>query len=247
MSDKKGKKSKVYELSDEEFESIISKSVSYSDCLRSLGLVTKGGSSRTILKRRISELNISTEHFSSYENSNNGNKGIPLGEIMIENSTYTNMFRLKSRLLREGLFEYRCYTCGVEEWNGKDISLQIEHKNGNNRDHRLENLELLCPNCHSQTKTYAGRNIGKIKHSIIEGVCLHCSKRYEKSYISQDFCSVQCSGAHSRTFEITKNELENMLKESNFSAVGRKFGVGGNAIRKRCKVLGLPTEAKYYK
>jgi 5-methylcytosine-specific restriction endonuclease McrA len=66
---------------------------------------------------------------------------------------------LKSRLLKEKLIEYKCVKCGnTGEWQGEPLSLQLDHINGNNKDHRLENLRLLCPNCHSQTKTYSGKN-----------------------------------------------------------------------------------------
>lgn len=65
-----------------------------------------------------------------------------------------------SHILREGLLEAKCYEegCGLTEWRGKPISLQLDHINGDNFDHRIENLRLLCPNCHSQTETFAGKN-----------------------------------------------------------------------------------------
>lgn len=64
----------------------------------------------------------------------------------------------------ENLIPYKCMECGLEnEWNNKKISLQLEHKNGINNDNRLENLGFLCPNCHSQTDSYAGKN--KKKHT----------------------------------------------------------------------------------
>ncbi len=87
-------------------------------------------------------------------------KFIPLSEILVENSNYTNIARLKIRLLREGLLEAKCNGegCDIIEWKGKPISLQLDHINGVNLDHRIENLRLLCPNCHSQTATFAGKN-----------------------------------------------------------------------------------------
>ena len=54
---------------------------------------------------------------------------------------------------------YECSQCGISEWNNKPLTLELEHKNGNNRDNRVENLCLICPNCHSQTDTFRGRNI----------------------------------------------------------------------------------------
>ena len=65
---------------------------------------------------------------------------------------------LKERLVKEKYLEYKCAECGITEWNGKPLSLHLDHINGINNDHRIENLRFLCPNCHSQTNTYAGKN-----------------------------------------------------------------------------------------
>ena len=151
------RKSKIYSISDEDFKELVQSSSSYSDCLRALGLTTKGGSSTDVLKRRISELNCSVEHF-----GHNGKQALnckySLADILTENSTYQNISRLKERILKEGLMEYKCSECGLSEWRGRPLTLQLDHINGINNDHRLENLRFLCPNCHSQTETYAGKN-----------------------------------------------------------------------------------------
>jgi len=65
---------------------------------------------------------------------------------------------LKRRLIKEGLLQTRCAECGIDQWRGVPLSLQLHHINGERHDNRLENLALLCPNCHSQTNTWAGRN-----------------------------------------------------------------------------------------
>ena len=92
-------KSKVYQVSDKEFCDIIKNSNSYSDCLRALGLGTNGGSSTDILKRRIKELNCSVEHFGTAVTSPSARYN--LDEILVENSTYANLSRLKLRLINE--------------------------------------------------------------------------------------------------------------------------------------------------
>ena len=151
--------SKVYQVSDEQFIQIVQESNLYSDCLRALGLGTRGGSSTDILKRRIAELNCSTEHFGKQLQSVSAKYS--LEEILVENSSYANISRLKQRLINEGKMEYKCQKCGISEWLGNPLTLQLDHINGVNNDHRLTNLRFLCPNCHSQTDTYAGKNMGR--------------------------------------------------------------------------------------
>lgn len=88
---------------------------------------------------------------------------VPLSLIMIKGSTYqTN--KLRKRILKEGIKPHKCECCNFSEWNNKPIPLELSHKNGDNSDHTLENLELLCPNCHAQTDTYRGKNWGKAKN-----------------------------------------------------------------------------------
>jgi HNH endonuclease len=70
---------------------------------------------------------------------------------------------LKSRLIGLGFKEDRCELCGISEWRGAPLSLALHHVNGDGQDNRLENLQLLCPNCHSQTENFAGRNVRRIK------------------------------------------------------------------------------------
>ena len=79
-------------------------------------------------------------------------------EVFIEESTIAR-HHVKKRLLEQKLIPYICDACGNDgHWNDKKLVLQLEHKNGKNNDNRLENLAFLCPNCHTQTKTYAAKN-----------------------------------------------------------------------------------------
>lgn len=66
--------------------------------------------------------------------------------------------KLKQRLLNEGVMENKCSCCGISEWNNKPITMQLDHIDGNSKNHLLENLRMLCPNCHSQTDTWCGKN-----------------------------------------------------------------------------------------
>jgi hypothetical protein len=80
---------------------------------------------------------------------------MPLEELLVGRRCRNHV---KGRLLRAGILENRCEECGISEWRGKPLSIHIDHINGVRDDHRLENLRMLCPNCHSQTDTYGARN-----------------------------------------------------------------------------------------
>lgn len=156
----KNRTSKVWSYTREEFQKIVSSSTSYLDCLSKMNL--NEGSYKVIKERiKLENIDITNILLNNKKRKYNREKHdlIPLSKILIENSTYANRSSLKKRLILEGVLEYKCAECGnTGEWNGKPLALQLEHKNGINNDHRLENLCFLCPNCHSQTKTYAGKN-----------------------------------------------------------------------------------------
>ena len=89
---------------------------------------------------------------------NNGNK-IELDEVLEGNYPMYQASKLKRRLIQEGIKENKCECCGISEWNGRPLSLELHHIDGNKHNNKLENLIILCPNCHSQTETYRGKNI----------------------------------------------------------------------------------------
>jgi Zn finger protein HypA/HybF involved in hydrogenase expression len=92
-------------------------------------------------------------------------------DIFIENSKYSNEL-VKHRIVKDNLFEYCCTKCGIDSWQGETIVLDLDHINGNNKDNRLENLRYLCPNCHSQTDTFKGRNKNNGKQKISDNELL---------------------------------------------------------------------------
>src|SRR5262249_39753460 len=99
---------------------------------------------------------------------------MPLEELLVVGRR-TNRSHLKQRLLGEGLKENRCEECGLTEWRGKPLSMALHHVNGDGSDNRLENLLLLCPNCHAQTPNYGGRN-GHRRPAGKEGVTAYLDK-----------------------------------------------------------------------
>lgn len=95
-----------------------------------------------------------------------GKQLVPDSDIFSEQSRYATELA-KHRVVINDLLEYKCSRCGIDEWYGETIVLELDHINGVNNDHRLDNLRFLCPNCHSQTDTFRGRNknTGKTKVS----------------------------------------------------------------------------------
>lgn len=152
-------KSKVYNLSDDEFRDLIARNHSWCACAREIGLSPNGSNSKLQLKKRIEELGLDISHFDQTQDARKASTKYSLEEIMVENSTYQNITKLKERIIREGIIPYKCAICGnTGEWLGNKLILQLDHINGKHFDHRKENLRFLCPNCHSQTETFSGKN-----------------------------------------------------------------------------------------
>lgn len=152
---------KIQELSKSELENIAKQSKNLSHILDILELKKHGGNFKTV-KLYFKKYNITIPYKGIRINDKqieNLKKPIPLNEILIKNSTYTNIVSLKNRLYKEGLKEEKCELCGQGVyWNNKKISLILDHINGINDDHRFENLRIVCPNCDATLPTYNGRN-----------------------------------------------------------------------------------------
>ena len=151
---------------EEELVEAIRTSRSIRQALMKVGIAPYGGNYATV-RMLIEKYHIDTSHMTGQ----GWNKGdilglalfntIPLEEILVEDSNYTNTSRIRTKLIASGLKEACCESCGLSEWNGQGISLELNHINGDRFDHRIENLQLLCPNCHAQTHTYRGKNWGR--------------------------------------------------------------------------------------
>jgi hypothetical protein len=148
----------------EDLKSAIDSSFSARQVLEKLNVKAAGGNYETFHKA-VKYFGLDISHFKG-QGWNRGDKsGIlkkyrkkySMEEILVENSNYQS-FKLKNRLYQEGYKDKKCECCGIAEWLDKPLSLELDHINGNKRDNRLENLRILCPNCHSQTDTWRGKN-----------------------------------------------------------------------------------------
>lgn len=88
----------------------------------------------------------------------NDSKKFSLLDILEGNHPQYQSNKLRKRLIEEGIKQPFCEICGISEWNGKRITLDLHHIDGNSKNHNINNLLILCPNCHSQTETYKSKN-----------------------------------------------------------------------------------------
>lgn len=229
----------------------IAESISIADVLRKIGLDPRGRNYR-IVKDIISKFDIDTGHFLGKKHAlGTHTTKVPIQNILIDNSEVILTTSRKRRLISEGLLQNKCYICSLTEWLGKSISLQIDHINGKNNDHRLENLRLLCPNCHSQTDTFAGRNCKsttiKEKRKPDKNKC-QCGKLkgvHNKLCYS---CNIQNQAIHHTKIDWpTLEELTDMVINNGYASTSRYLGVSDDAIRKRLLRNGIKIPTKYPK
>lgn len=157
---------KLFKYTLEQLKDAVEHSRSVREVLKKLGVSPCGGNYSTFHKA-VKYYQISTEHFHGQgwnkedysELLDNARKvrEIPLEDILKPDTFYKSS-GLRIKLINQGFKEHKCEMCGLTEWVGKPISLELDHINGIKTDNRLENLRILCPNCHSQTDTYRGRN-----------------------------------------------------------------------------------------
>lgn len=108
---------------------------------------------------KIIQLGLDTSHWTGLRGTKRDKEYvIPNERLFTNDSTYPTV-TIRRRIIRDGLLEEKCVSCGLgPKWNGLDLTLQLDHLNGNTVDNRLENLRFLCPNCHAQTPTWGWKN-----------------------------------------------------------------------------------------
>lgn len=241
---KRQKKAEAREKAEEEFVELVKKYLPISNSINNLctklGLKGVDGYYRKINKI-IEKYKLSTEHFGTIKierYSRSAFTAMSDEEFFVKDS-HRNGSSLIKRLVDSCYKEYKCENpnCGISEWDGKSLRLQIHHINGDHYDNRIENLQLLCPNCHSQTDTYGRRNLieknsfkinerineilneteSKFKPSDIEGIKLKVLEPKSKKYCrvcgkeitgyGVKYCSHECSQKASRKCEAGPEQL----------------------------------------
>lgn len=228
-------------------------------CLKA-GLVVTTGNYDT-LKRIIKENNIDISHFKRCS-LGSYNEPKELVEYLVKDSTIKS-YKLKNRLFKEHIKEKKCECCGLTEWLGKPINLQLHHINGVNTDNRLENLQILCPNCHSCTDNFSGKNQKinikekkerKKKDYFDVSLLNELIEKYNDiDIVSEKMCRApKTIKKYLKKYNIKIKQKEKKLgydkdmmidlmrKHKNYSKVADLMGVTDNAIKKRFISLGMP-------
>lgn len=226
---------------EERLRTAVAASRCYSDVLRAVGLGLAGGNRQT-LRKYIRQWGISTAHFDPNavvreKMRRYGPARVPLDEVLVRESGYSRA-KLKLRLFEEGLKERRCELCGQGEmWRGQRMALILDHVNGIPNDNRIENLRIACPNCAATFDTHCGR-----KNRLGPRRCLRCDVEFQPRSSTQRYCSQECGRRWDRrgrprpgARRVERPPYEQLLAEvaaSSYVAVGRRYGVSDNAVRK---------------
>ena len=220
--------------SKQELENIVKNSLSYKDVAKLIGYTSYSGDLCDLIKEKIQYFNIDISHFKRTTNLIRTPEN-----IFILNST-ANQTTLRKWYLQGEYTPYICSICGQKPiWQGKELTLILDHINGKNKDDRLENLRWVCPNCNQQLDTTGAKNpqrkiIAKKYYCIDCGIEIsngskRCVSCFNKSQIIP--LSKMC---------VTREELKDLIRTKSFCEIGRMFNVTDNSIRKWCDKYNLP-------
>lgn len=150
-------------LAAADLAAVVRRASSRADVIRALGF-TPSSSRYRALAAAIGRHELSTSHFEKATAAmrRTRRRPRPLDVVLVAGARNTNTHNLKQRLIADGVFDARCTTCGLTEWLGGPIPLELDHIDGDRTNNLLANLRVLCPNCHALTGTYRGRNIGRV-------------------------------------------------------------------------------------
>lgn len=237
----------IGKASKDELISIISESDSVTMVLSKFGLRNCGGNANTLKKRCISlGIDLTTMYKPIRKNK------VKTSKSFEEYCALTKSRRsIKKYIIENKVLEYKCTSCGNDGFhNERPLVLQLDHVDGNPANNNIDNLRFLCPNCHSQTETFAGKkNVIEIckcsecgtliRKSSKTGLCRNCN------IATGNYVKIR-NGVYRNKFEVSKVELEELLMNNSLSAIGVKYGVSDNAVRKRCIRYGIDLKSNKF-
>jgi hypothetical protein len=232
----------------DDFKQLVANSKTYSEILAYWGFDNKGYNFRT-LKARIAEENIDDTHISSVSV---GQKvafktGRNIEEYLVIDGPSISGQELKRKLINSKFKLDICEECGQGPiWNNKPLTLQLDHINGNRADNRIENLRIMCPHCHTQTPTFAGRNCG---HAKPKNVCTNCSTEFNNRFKHCPTCSTWRNKPRPSRHKVTHptaEELRTLVWSKPLTQLAKDLGVSDSAIHKWCRQLGVEKPPKGY-
>lgn len=209
---------KIYKLSDDDFISLVRSSLNVSEVLFKLGYSIRGNSwGFHQVKKRMTDLNLSGYDFKGKSPLKQTLKKINPEKLLCENSKHARKV-LRSYIIKNNILPYKCAICGLTEWNGKTLSLELDHINGINDDNRIENLRFLCPNCHSQTDTYGAKNthITESRYNISDEL---------KDKIYQMYLETKSIKTVSKKLNISPKAIKQVLAETGLSKPNQRYVV----------------------
>lgn len=214
---------------------------SLSELCRRIGLTARGSNFKT-LRKKLNEFDVDYSHFTGPRWNVDVNNPIYRGKLypkLCEHSSL-NTVCAKNTLYRLGIKENKCEICGTSEWQGKELVCELHHINGDSTDNRLENLIILCPNCHSQTANYAGRSNKKTDSLQVSSLSSKIDidariKEYEEEKrINRE------SNILSKKINVTLEEAKSLIKNSEHKSLRDFIPLKKEkvVIIKKCEICG---------
>lgn len=229
---------KIYELTDEEFTSLVRESLNVKTVLFKLGYTTKGNSwGYGLVKRRMLELNLTAQDFAGRTAFYKGVEDTQLTkEKIFREGCNHSRSSVRRYILKNNILEYKCNICGISQWNGKTLSLDLDHINGINNDNRIENLRFLCPNCHSQTTTYGSRNQqrNESKYEISEEL---------NSLIVNKYLEIKNTEKVSKLLNIRRIVVSRIVNDNGLSKSNQQFVIRYDSDMNEIERFGSINEA----
>ncbi len=228
----------VPRYTEAELREVVARSRTMTEVLRHFGLRPAGGNHK-LLRRWLETVGYLVRPLRRHTAARCGGSRSPLEAVLVPGSTYQRG-QLKQRLYDAGLKQRACELCGQgEEWRGRRMSLILDHINGVADDNRLENLQIVCPNCAATLDTHCGR---ANRRTVDDQTCLRCGARFRPKSSHQRYCSRECGVRWARAGQSRPGarrverppyeELRAEVAALGWRAVGRKYGVSDNAVRK---------------